>query len=87
MLRSGLMPDQMRGVSPLEPGVSRSPHSRTGSLHGRTLDAAIGTEDAAVAGQGPEQPLAGSAFVEINARVGGHGFGPGVAADRAGDHG
>lgn len=64
-----------------------APCSRTRGLHGRTLDAAIGTEDAAVAGQGFEQLLAGSAFVEIDARVGGHGLGLGITADRAGDHG
>ena len=41
---------------------------------GRTANSAIRTENAAVAGNRPEQSLAGFAFVEKNARVRWHLF-------------
>ena len=52
-------------------------------LDRRTLHAAVGTEYATMAGLRLEQLAASRALVEIDARVGGHGFRADVAAVRA----
>ena len=44
-------------------------------LDGRAFDRTEGTEDAAVACLRPEQDMTIGAFVEIEACIGGHGFG------------
>lgn len=49
-------------------------------LDGRAFDRAKGTEDATVAGLGPKQDMTIGALVEIEACIGGHGFGRHEAA-------
>lgn len=56
-------------------------------LDRRTGHITIGAEHAAVAGQGFQQAVARLAFVEPLTGVGGHGFGLGMAAVRAGQGG
>jgi hypothetical protein len=56
-------------------------------LDGRTLDAAKGTEDAAVARQWLQQFVTPLALVEEDARIGGHFFLCVDSAFRAGDDG
>src|SRR3546814_17133945 len=52
----------------------------TSLLDRRTGDIAIGAEDAAVALLGPQHDSAMRTVVEVLARIGGHGFGRGLAA-------
>ena len=56
-------------------------------LDGRAFHRAIGTEDAAVACLWPKQHVAARAFVEIEAGVGGHGFGCNEATLRTSEGG
>jgi len=56
-------------------------------LDGRTLYRAIRTEDTAVTCLGPEHDVTVSALVEIEASIGGHGFGGHEAALRTGEDG
>jgi hypothetical protein len=54
-------------------------------LDGWAFHRAIGTEDAAVACLGPKQRVATGAFVEVEARIGGHRFARHEAALRTGE--